>query len=254
MKRLFGLIGTHLGHSYSAKWFNEKFGIENIDAEYRLFPIPEISELPELIRSNPGLTGLNVTIPYKEKILSYINQIDNVAAEIGAVNVVRIKRNFKDDPDNYFLKGYNSDVYGFGESIKPLLAGNERLALVLGTGGASKCVEFYLKQLGIKVIKVSRNPSFDSNIITYQEVTPELVGKTDIIVNATPTGMYPAIERFPKIPYYAINGETICYDLIYNPSLTMFLEKCKESGARIKNGLEMLRLQAQKAWEIWNDE
>lgn len=244
--KIYGLIGKKIGHSYSALFFNSKFEKEGIDSEYRLFPLPEISNFPELISSNPDIAGLNVTVPYKQEIIPYLSGLSEEAREIGAVNVIKfIRKGEKQD----FI-GYNSDAIGFQESLRPLLRPEMKEALVLGTGGASKAVEYVLKKFGIEVTKVSRNP--DGNQISYADLTPELVKENLLIVNTTPVGMFPDIENYPDIPYQYLTSSHLCYDVIYNPEETEFLKRSKEQGAATKNGLEMLRLQAEKAWEIWN--
>lgn len=246
--RLYGLIGRKLSHSFSAKWFNEKFGIEKIDAEYRLFPLADIGELRGLLDSIPEIEGLNVTIPYKTTVMPLLDHIDPEAQEIGAVNVLQVER---DEGGNIRLSGYNSDIYGFRESLFPLLCQDDKKAIVLGTGGASKAVRFVLQKLGLEVILVSRKKRDDKHIITYQQLKPEDVKDADIIVNATPSGMFPDIKSYPDIPYYAISPDTICYDLVYNPEVTQFLKRCAVNGGIVRNGMEMLHLQAERAWEIW---
>lgn len=247
-KRLFGLIGCPLGHSFSQSFFNRKFESEKIDARYVNFEIPQIERLAEILASSPNLAGLNVTIPYKEQIIPYLDAIDPEAKEIGAVNVVKIYR----QPDGSIsLKGYNSDYIGFSDSIKPLLGDNRDCsALVLGTGGASKAIIHALARLGIKSLPVSRNAK--PGAVTYAEVTPQLVSEHRIIVNTTPLGMYPNVDSCPDIPYEALTDRHICYDLLYNPDRTLFMKKAAQAGATVKNGLEMLLLQAFAAWNIWN--
>lgn len=245
-KKVFGLVGRKLGHSFSSGFFTEKFSKEGIDAVYLNFEIADIEHLTKLLRDYPRLKGFNVTIPYKTEILPFLNHISEEAQEIGAVNVVRIN-------DNKELIGYNSDVYGFVKSLSPLLPGHGGIkALVLGTGGASKAVCYGLRRLGIEFTKVSR--SSDNGDITYSELTPEIVNTHRVIVNTTPLGMYPDISTAPDIPYAGIGHEHICYDLVYNPADTLFMKKCREKGAKVKNGLEMLCLQAERSWEIWNEQ
>ena len=250
MKELYGLIGKKLVHSFSARWFNDKFGGEHIPAEYSLFPIPEIKYISRLLEENPNLCGLNVTIPYKESVIPFLDELDEEASAIGAVNVIKI---FYDDEGRKRLKGFNSDIYGFSSSITPMLNGNERNALVLGTGGASKCVCYSLEMRGIKVRFVSRSHSDDERILTYDELTPDIIREADIIVNTTPSGMYPNVESCPDLQYDEILSGTICFDLIYNPEETKFLKLCRQNGAIVKNGLEMLYLQAERSWEIWSN-
>lgn len=243
----FGLIGYPLGHSFSKNFFNEKFHSENIDAEYVNFEISSIDKLPEIIASNPNLAGLNVTIPYKEKVISYLDEVDKDAAAIGAVNVIKFDRN----KGKLKLTGYNSDVIGFSQSIEPLLESYHNKALILGTGGASKAVNYALGQLGLSTLFVSRNKRSD-NTITYADLTPALMDEYKVIVNCTPVGMYPQADKCPEIPYECLTVRHLLYDLLYNPDTTLFMRKGSEQGAVVKNGLEMLLLQAFGAWDIWN--
>lgn len=247
MKR-YGLIGYPLGHSFSRNFFNEKFASENIQAEYVNFEIPSIEQFPEIIRANPNLAGLNVTIPYKEAVIPYLNRLDTDAAAIGAVNVIRINRI---SPKETELVGYNSDVIGFNRSIEPLLEPHHKKALILGTGGASKAVNFGLKKLGLETLFVSRS-RHDEHTLTYQELTPELMDEYKVIVNTTPVGMYPNADEYPDIPYECLTHKHLLYDLLYNPDTTLFMKKGSEQGAVVKNGIEMLLLQAFEAWDIWN--
>ena len=242
----YGLIGYPLGHSFSMGYFNEKFKNEAINAVYENFEIPDIQDITTVIGSNPDLAGFNVTIPYKEKVMDYLDYIAPEAAEIGAVNVVKVTHN----GERAVLKGFNSDVVGFGNSIKPLLSPLHKKALVLGTGGASKAVEYGLRKLGLETIKVSRTEK--DNTITYGQVTPELLSEYKVIVNCTPCGMAPHFDECPNLPYDSIDDSFLLYDLIYNPEETLFLRKGKEKDATVKNGLEMLLLQAEEGWNIWN--
>ena len=242
----YGLIGYPLGHSFSMGYFNEKFKNEAINAVYENFEIPDIQDITTVIGSNPDLAGFNVTIPYKEKVMDYLDYIAPEAAEIGAVNVVKVTHN----GERAVLKGFNSDVVGFVNSIKPLLRPLHKKALVLGTGGASKAVEYGLRKLGLETIKVSRTEK--DNTITYGQVTPELLSEYKVIVNCTPCGMAPHFDECPNLPYDSIDDSFILYDLIYNPEETLFLRKGKEKDATVKNGLEMLLLQAEEGWNIWN--
>ncbi len=244
----YGLLGYPLGHSFSRDFFNRKFQDENIDAEYLNFEIPEIGFAKEIILENQELCGLNVTIPYKQLIIPYLNDLSEEAQAIGAVNVIRITRNGK----KLHLKGFNSDVIGFVKSIQPLLEPHHKKALILGcTGGASKAVRYGLEtKLNLEVKGVSRRPS-ESNI-TYNDVTPELLEEYTVIVNCTPSGMYPHVNECPELPYEALTSKHLLYDLIYNPEETLFLQKGAQQGAKIKNGMEMLLLQAIASWEIWN--
>ncbi len=242
----YGLIGYPLGHSFSKNYFNEKFENENIDAQYINFEIPNIENLVEVLDLNPELKGLNVTIPYKEKVISYLDYISPEARAIGAVNVIRVSHKGKDT----ILRGYNSDVIGFTKSIEPLLERFHKKALILGTGGASKAINYGLKSLGLETVFVSRFKR--PGTIQYEDVTPDVVKEYNVIVNCTPVGMYPNVEQCPKLPYEAMDQHTLLYDLIYNPDETLFMHNGSEHGATVKNGLEMLLLQAFASWEFWN--
>ena len=242
----YGLIGFPLGHSFSKNFFNEKFENENIDAEYINFEIPNIEELVEILDVNPELRGLNVTIPYKEKVISYLDYISPEARAIGAVNVIRVTHK----GNKLILRGYNSDVIGFTKSIEPLLERFHRKALILGTGGASKAINYGLKSLGLETVFVSRYKR--PGTIQYEDITPEVIKDYNVIVNCTPVGMYPKVEECPLLPYEAMNNHTLLYDLIYNPDRTLFMQKGAEHGATVKNGLEMLLLQAFASWDFWN--
>lgn len=244
----YGLIGYPLGHSFSVNFFNEKFQNEGIDAEYINFEIPHIEDLPAVLATNPELKGLNVTIPYKEKVIGYLNELSPEARAIGAVNVIKVTHR----GDNTVLKGYNSDVIGFTRSIETMLEASHKKALILGTGGASKAVEFGLKSLGLETLFVSRTKK--PGCITYEEVTPEIVREYNVIVNCTPLGMFPKVDTCPQLPYEAMDNRTILYDLIYNPDKTMFMRKGAKYGARTRNGIEMLLLQAFASWDFWHEE
>lgn len=242
----YGLIGFPLGHSFSKSFFNEKFQNEGIDAEYINFEIKGIDELPEVLATNPELRGLNVTIPYKEKVLSFLDYISVEARAIGAVNVIRVGHK----GDDVVLKGYNSDVIGFTKSIEPLLETFHRKALILGTGGASKAINYGLKSLGLETVLVSR---FERpGTIQYKDITPDVVKEYNVIVNCTPSGMFPHYDECPDLPYEALDNHNLLYDLIYNPDETLFMKKGRERGAQTKNGLEMLLLQAFASWDFWN--
>lgn len=242
----YGLIGFPLGHSFSKSFFNEKFQNEGIDAEYINFEIKGVDELPEVLATNPELRGLNVTIPYKEKVLSFLDYISVEARAIGAVNVIRVDHK----GDDVVLKGYNSDVIGFTKSIEPLLETFHRKALILGTGGASKAINYGLKSLGLETVLVSR---FERpGTIQYKDITPDVVKEYNVIVNCTPSGMFPHYDECPDLPYEALDNHNLLYDLIYNPDETLFMKKGRERGAQTKNGLEMLLLQAFASWDFWN--
>ena len=244
----YGLIGYPLGHSFSISYFNEKFESEGIDAVYENFEIPQIDDVKEIIDSNPDLKGFNVTIPYKQQVLKYIKELSPEAKAIGAVNVIRIEHK----GNKTVLKGFNSDVIGFTKSIEPILNTYHKKALILGTGGAAKAVQYGLQSLGIETLFVSRTKK--KNAITYEVVTADIVREYNVIVNCTPVGMYPHIDECPKLPYEAMDSHTLLYDLLYNPDETKFLRLGAERGATVKNGLEMLLLQAFVSWEIWNGE
>ena len=242
MKR-FGLIGFPLSHSFSEKYFSEKFEREDIeDCRYELFPLENIEDVRLLFEVNKDLAGLNVTIPYKESVIEYLDDLDPIAQKIGAVNCIHI--------DEIQRTGYNTDWKGFRDALTPLLRQPHQHALVLGTGGASKAVVYALRELGMHVTLVSRNRG--TKHISYADITPAIMEQHTVIINCTPLGMYPDVEQCPDIPYNLITSNHLLFDLIYNPGETMFLKKGKEKGALTSNGMEMLRLQAEYAWEIWN--
>ena len=243
----YGLIGYPLKHSFSIGYFNEKFRSEGVDAEYVNFEIPSINDFMEVIEENPNLSGLNVTIPYKEQVIPFLDSLDTDTAKIGAVNVIKIIRQPK---GKVKLVGYNSDIIGFTQSIQPLLLPSHKKALLLGTGGASKAVFHGLKNLGIESVFVSR--THKPGMLTYEELTPEVMAEYTVIVNCTPVGMYPKVDFCPNIPYEYLTPNHLLYDLLYNPNVTLFMKKGEERGAITKNGLEMLLLQAFAAWEIWH--
>ena len=211
----YGLIGYPLGHSFSISYFNEKFENEDIDAVYENFEIPRIEDIKEIVDSNPELKGLNVTIPYKEQVLKYLKSISPEAKAIGAVNVIRIEHK----GNKSILRGYNSDVIGFTKSIAPILNTFHKKALILGTGGAAKAVQYGLQSLGLETMYVSRTKK--RHILTYEEITPEIIQAYNVIVNCTPLGMYPHIEEYPKLPYEAMDNHHLLYDLLYNPDETL---------------------------------
>lgn len=244
--RLYGLIGYPLGHSFSQHYFNQKFDAEGISARYVNFEIPDIGDFMEVVAENPNLGGLNVTIPYKEQVIPYLDELDADAAAIGAVNVIRITR----DRGRLKFKGYNSDVIGFSDSIRPMLTAGRNKALILGTGGAAKAVAHGLRGLGVEPVYVSRTPR--PGVITYADLNSDVMASHKIIVNTTPLGMYPHVDEAPDIPYDCLTPEHLCYDLLYNPDVTMFMKRSRQHGAEVKNGLEMLLLQAFVSWNIWN--
>jgi len=246
--KLYGLIGYPLTHSFSVTYFNQKFEAENIDARYDNFEIPDIGDLMEVFAEHPNLAGLNVTIPYKELVIPYLNEIDDTARRIGAVNVIKVHRNENGNP---ILKGYNSDVIGFTESILPVLKDGQDKALILGSGGAAKAVYVGLVNIGITPVMVSRSPK--EGMLSYDQLDSKVMDEHKVIVNTTPLGMYPNVETCPPIPYDLLTPEHICYDLIYNPDRTLFMKLAEKQGAITKNGLEMLLLQAFESYRIWED-
>ena len=247
--KTYGLVGYPLGHSFSQDYFTKKFAAENIDAQYLNFQIEDIALFPEKVLTVDGLSGLNVTIPYKQKVMPYLDEIDETAQKVGAVNVVKIIR----QGSNVRLRGCNSDVVGFENSLKPMLKPCHTSAYILGTGGASKAVRYVLEKLGIDYQFVSRTADAANNILSYEQLTNDLIANHKLIVNCTPLGMSPKTDACPSIPYEAIGPDHLCFDLIYNPEVTLFLQKARQQGATIKNGLDMLIGQAIRAWEIWNE-
>lgn len=243
--RRFGLIGYPLSHSFSQKYFTEKFlqlGIT--DCVYENFAIPQIEELSIILREYTDLHGINVTIPYKEKVIPFLSHQNEVVKKIGACNCIRI--------DDGVLTGFNTDVTGFEQSLLPALAPHHTKALVLGTGGAAKSVYYVLHKLGISYKEVSRNAG-GANQLTYSQVTPEVLEEYLLVVNTTPLGMYPKTGECPALPYEALTPQHYLFDLVYNPEVTLFLQKGKERGAVIKNGGDMLMIQAEESWRIWNE-
>lgn len=245
-KKLFALIGKNISYSFSKRYFTKKFeDLKLKENEYINFDIQSIKELPKKIKENKSnLKGMNVTIPYKLEVFNYLDKIDKKALKVGAVNTIRISRKGR-------LKGFNTDVYGFKKSLNPLLKKRHKKALILGTGGASKAVAYVLEDLGIKYKFVSRNPEGKKEI-SYNDLSKKIMESYQLIINCTPVGTFPNIDSSPSIPYENLTPKHLLYDLIYNPSETVFLKKGKEKGADIKNGLEMLEQQAEKAWKIWN--
>ena len=244
----YGLIGYPLGHSFSKRFFTEKFLREGINAVYDNYEIADARMLLDVVKQNPELRGLNCTIPHKRAIMPMLDSISDEAREIGAVNVIRIRR--KDD-GGCTLEGFNSDYIGFKESIKPLLKPTHRNALILGTGGASQAVRVALTHMGINWTYVSR--SSHPGMLCYEDITPALLKQYQIIVNCSPVGMFPHIDEAPSLPYEALTENHLLFDLVYNPEETLFLKHGAEQGAITKNGLEMLHLQALASWEIWNE-
>jgi shikimate dehydrogenase len=238
----YGLIGKTLHHSFSKQYFTSKFKKEGIDAVYDLFELQHIEDFPDLLRKHPDLLGLNVTIPYKQAIIPYLDHCDDAAREIGAVNTILL--------DSDGLSGYNTDHQAFLKSLRPFLAHGMERALVLGTGGAARAVAYAFRQLGIDVVFVSRNPSGEDQL-GYEDLNVHVMRAFRVIVNATPVGTFPNIDERPPLPYEHISPEHLLYDLVYNPAETAFLKAGKEKGAITTNGLTMLHLQAEGSWDIW---
>ena len=244
--KLFGLLGKNIEYSFSRGYFSDKFqNLKLKKHKYVNFDLGDIKNFPLIIQQNENLKGFNVTIPYKEKVIPFLDKLDKTAKKIGAVNTVKLTKRGN-------LKGYNSDVVGFEKSIMPLLKNHHKKALILGTGGASKAIAYALKRNDIKYIFVSRNPEGRKEI-SYDKLNEDFIKKYEIIINSTPLGTSPNIEKCPNIPYQYISEKHILFDLIYNPAITTFLSKGKAKGATIKNGLEMLELQAEESWRIWHD-
>ena len=243
-KKQYGLVGRNISYSFSKDYFTKKFETDNlIHCTYENFDIENLFEFKQIIIKNPELKGLNVTIPYKETIIPFLDKLSKKAKKIGAVNTIKFNSKGK-------LKGYNTDFYGFEKALKPLLNFNHKKALILGTGGASKAVAFALKNLNIEYTFVSRKTQ--RNYLSYEKLNHTIFKEYQIIINCTPLGTFPDVELFPNIPYQFFTENHIAFDLIYNPTTTQFLKKAKQNGATVKNGLEMLVFQAEKAWEIWN--
>ena len=245
--RKFGLIGYPLSHSFSQKYFSDKFEAEGIDAEYCNFPIESIDDLNDVLRTEPNLVGLNVTIPYKTAIIPFLDEVASCANSIQSVNTVCVTRT----NNGWTLRGANTDVIGFKESIASHVSGHSQ-ALILGTGGAAKAAFHVLEDMGLECNSVSRRP--DEGDFTYEELTPEDIWEHSIIVNCTPLGMYPKIDDAPEIPYESITPEHVLFDMIYNPEETVFLKHGRKRGATTINGLKMLERQAEESWRIWNNE
>lgn len=244
--KTFGLLGKNISYSFSRGYFTKKFQELNLKNHiYVNFDIQKIEDFSAIIKGQENLKGINVTIPYKEEVLKYLDKLDITAKKIGAVNTIKFTKRGN-------LKGYNSDVVGFENSIKPLLKKHHKKALILGTGGASKAIAFALKKNSIKYKFVSRNPQGKKEI-SYHHLTDEILQKYMVIINCTPLGTYPDIEKYPNIPFHSLTDKHLLFDLIYNPEVSVFLSKGKEKGATIKNGYEMLELQAEESWRIWNN-
>lgn len=248
--REFGLIGYPLDHAFSHKYFANKFNDEGIDdARYELFSISEIAKLKNIINSHPHLVGLNVTTPYKELVIPFLDDIDETILKLGTVNTIKIYRN----ANGYTLKGFNTDILGIEKTFDMLDIKPGTKALILGSGGSGKTLSFVLKRRGIECRNVSREPE-NLEQIAYSKLTKSIIEHHTLIINASPIGMYPNIDKCPDIPYDHITENHTCVDLVYNPEETLFLKKSKENGAKIINGFTMLYEQADRSWEIWNDD
>ncbi|WP_321996912.1 shikimate dehydrogenase [Draconibacterium orientale] len=245
----YGLLGYPLTHSFSKRYFTERFETENIDSTYDNFEIDSITKFQDVVKDNPEVIGFNVTIPYKEQVIPYLDELNDSAKEIGAVNTIRVTRT----ENGVHLKGFNTDTFGFESSLKPLLKDHHKKALILGTGGASKALKYVLSKLGIEYISASIE-ELQENEIRYEDVNQQVISERLLIINATPLGTYPKVETFPNIPYEFITDKHLLFDLVYNPEVTQFMAKGKAKGATVKNGYEMLLNQAKKAYEIWNSE
>ncbi len=242
MKKEYGLLGRNISYSFSEKYFNDRFGKEEIDAQYYTFDLKEINELKSLLEEKQ-LSGLNVTIPYKQDVFPFLDDLSQEVEEIGAVNVIKFEKDGT-------LSGHNSDYYGFKNSLLESVSELPKKALVLGTGGASKAVVKALKDLGIEWKYVSRSSKQDQ--LTYEDLNEEIIKEYHLIVNCSPVGTFPKVEECPNLPYKFLTDRHIMFDLIYNPEVTTFMQKGIEKGAKAINGYRMLILQAEKAWEIWN--
>lgn len=245
--KLYGLIGYPLVQSFSQPYFRKKFTDEGIiNTDYLTFPIPNIEAFADVLKNNPNLKGINVTSPYKQQILSYVDIVSNVVTQCGATNCIKIS--------DGKITAYNTDVIGFEKSLLPLLQPHHHNALVLGTGGAAKAVAFVLAQLNINFLYVTRGKVTNATTIHYNQISKEMLQDYTLIINASPSGMMPNEDTFPDIPYQYITPTHLLYDLVYKPAETIFLQKGKQQGATLKNGFEMLILQAEAAWEIWNND
>ena len=245
--KLYGLIGYPLGHSFSKKYFTEKFQREGLtNYSYELFPIASIKEFPSLLDHHPILKGLNVTIPYKEQVLQYVTDKTDAVKEIGAANTIKIEGNN--------LTAYNTDVIGFEQSFLKKLSPLHTRALILGTGGSSKAIQYVLKKLGIDFLLVTRSEQVKSGMINYTSIDKTVMDNYPLIINCTPAGLYPNINECPPIPYRFISGKHYLFDLVYTPEKTLFLQQGEQKGALIQNGYEMLVLQAEESWKIWTED
>lgn len=251
---VFGLIGYPLRNTFSVDYFTAKFSALGLhDHVYRNFPLQTIDELPALLRSQPGLQGLNVTVPHKVSVIPYLHRLDETAAAAGAVNCIRIAR----QDEQLFLTGYNTDIAGFERSFTPWLRQHGRAstalrALILGTGGAAKAVAYVLRSMQIPYLFVSRKDSGEQSVVSYEQLTQDIMQQHLLVINCTPAGMHPHVHEAPPLPYRWITPQHLAYDLIYLPAETLFLQRFREQGAAVKNGLDMLHLQAEKAWTIFS--
>ena len=242
----FGLIGRDIAYSFSRSYFSKKFEREGLTHSYENFDMESLEGFRKFIEANTGLRGLNVTIPYKEEVIKYLDSISKTAKKIGAVNTIKFLPNGE-------IKGYNSDAFGFRESLAPLLSQHQKNALILGTGGASKAISFVLEEMEISYTFVSRQPKEDKCLL-YSELNDTVINGHQIIINCTPLGTYPAIDRLPDLPYDLLGPEHLLYDLVYNPEITSFMRQGMKQGATVVNGFSMLKLQAEKSWSIWMSE
>lgn len=248
--KTYGLIGHRLGYSFSRNFFTEKFAKENLtEHEYVNFELDSIDEFPGIFEKGKDICGLNCTIPYKQQLMKFLDEIDAEAGRVGAVNTIKITY----QEGKRKLKGFNTDIYGFENSLRPMLEAKHKKALILGTGGASKAIKYILEKLGISYVSASVEDELFENEIRYNQITCELLKEYLIIVHATPVGTFPNVDKCPDIPYEGITSDHVLFDLVYNPDETLFLKMGKAQGAKTKNGLEMLHLQAVRAWEIWNE-
>lgn len=247
--KTFGLIGYPLGHSFSKKFFTEKFEKEGLDQhQYVNFEIDSIAKFPSIFDLHDDICGLNCTIPYKQQIMAFLDEIDEETLQVGAVNTIKpIKTK-----DGLRLKGFNTDIIGFERALRPMLSDMHKKALILGTGGASKAVKHVLAKLGIDYISASIEDELFDREIRYESIDAEMIKERLVIINATPLGTYPKVDNCPTIPYNELTSDHVLFDLVYNPEVTLFMKKGQEKGAQTKNGLEMLHGQALASWEIWN--
>lgn len=246
MAKHYGLVGKQLSHSFSRAYFEKKFAdTGRDDLSYINFELPEIEDIKRIVQADPLLAGLNITVPYKTSVIPFLDDIDETAEKIGAVNCIKIRERR--------LMGYNTDAYGFAQSIKPFLDPNHAAALILGTGGASKAVAYVLNQLGVDYFFVTSGEKRSGKMLSYTDLNAIAMNKCRLIVNTTPVGTYPHTDQCPDIPYEYFSSQHLAYDLVYNPEQTLFLKRASEKGAITVNGLSMLYLQAEKSWEIWND-